>query len=675
MTRLARAAREGLQAAIKEFRSPRDIEESEALNKLLDSFVEAATLANQDWEQIYADGVNYLWNNQLAGKTRKEGWEAIQINKINPAVMQEIALQSQVNREIIVQPQGSEDVPAAKVWRDALQWDYEKGVDVPALIQKVNLDGKSYGHWVVKLWWDDEAEWDEEKNQWRGDLKYTVIRPEFLGVDPTAEDFDDAEYIWLLRQMSTDMAIAKYAKGPDAMAIKEAIITAANREQDHNLYGTVASPTPEMETLVESDQDAEYGDRDGATRLPDRQGDLAALLGKIRRPADVTAEDGTERPMKVTVLDILFRDPTMQTQQEDMEGGAEFDVPLYPWGRHVIRVNDKTILVDEPWDKPKWPYVSGKNISLPHTWHGLNASELAKGAQDWLNISMSHQLNWQKYFGDPEAKIEEGALAKDRDLGDSAKFLAPKAGKIIELAQGKIDAYQRIPPPPAPDTKVFQTLNDYLQDVMGMHDMGLGKTSAGQQTATEIINLQTNTRLRTALQDDNMKRFIEALMRRIHMFRKHYWQDGDTIRVIGQKTLTQPLEEAPPQEGEEDEEDPGAVAADAQEMIDETATLFTAEMASSKFDLKIEAVTTLPYDREKKIQEAQAVFGMVPTAIVLRKLLEALGWDEAEEIVQEWYSAQVAQAEADAQAMEAQANGQPGTPATGQTAQSPAKKP
>ena len=109
--------------------------------------------------------------------------------------------------------------------------------------------------------------------------------------------------------------------------------------------------------------------------------------------------------------------------------------------------------------------------------------------------------------------------------------------------------------------------------------------------------------------------FLKRLLKRVHMFRRHHWQDGDLMRLLGETGPT-------------------------------TLAYDEALMKDAKFDLKIEATTTLPYDRERRINEADTLFGAVPTQTTLRKSLEArdMDADDIELIVAEWLGMQMAEA-------------------------------
>jgi len=70
------------------------------LKDTLTRILECARDHARAWAVIYRPGVNYIFNDQLADVTVKEGWNPIQDNMIFPAIAQEMALLNQNRIEL-----------------------------------------------------------------------------------------------------------------------------------------------------------------------------------------------------------------------------------------------------------------------------------------------------------------------------------------------------------------------------------------------------------------------------------------------------------------------------------------------------------------------------------------------------------------------------------------------
>jgi len=600
-------------------------EKDQLFSERLDEMVQNAMKVTQDWKQLWEDGFDYLFGNQLRRQERREGWDRIQANYIFPAAMQELSLLSQRRPQIVAEPIEGSDTEVAEAWTGILQWQFAKGLDMEKRLAEALLDNKVYGYCVAKVFWDPQADWDPEARRYRGAVRVNIIQPDYFGMDPEAESAEEASYVVLRWRMPLDQAKARWPKFANELDY------AAKREY--------SEPAGSGSFFVSRDDQQDSG----PFRDP-REGRLVNLLRKRYQPSLGEKKTGIPRPTHVTIEEIYFRDYTERriveerglTASEMIESGAAvmhgsmvLDAktgkpippdqwprrrrevgrePMYPFGRMVMRVG-KTILNPRPaeqrWPYRHWPFVIGVNYVLPHAWQGLNAVEMPRGLQDWLNVSLSHMLNYVKYFGDPVVMVETGALAEDPQNRRVAARLRSRAGAIWKLAKGAIGRIRRDPPPPMSRgiLEFFETIGRELRDQTGIQEIGMGRPAKGGLTATEAVRLETNTRLRTALQARLMDQFILNVMYRVAEILQDRLEPEEGVRILGPQNRQGLLQ-------------------------------ITEKIKKARFDVKLEVATTLPYDRERSKQDYLTLAQVLGVPAVLPELLKAFDIPNANEVMQ-----------------------------------------
>ena len=599
-----------------------------ALNKMLDRIVEQALAHEQDWSSYYEDGIRYLMGDQLYSRIRADGWENVVLNRLTPAMLQELSLQTQVRRTIVAQPTEPDDTDGAKVWQGILQWVYrEQNMAYKTILAR--LDGKANGHYCWRIDWNERGKWNNETRQWEPRLEIHNVRRELLHIDPNATSYDDAAWVFEYQDIPTDVALQTYPE------FKEEILSAAaaSIEDTHGNIGGIR-----ITSLPVQDGAAVTGEvDDGQVRDP-RANRLADLLLQPNEYLAMTPEDspiGRSYATEVRITRAWLRDATIEKRTDKsripvetlLESGAverdaegrnvikstgelldddnwptvenSYEAPKYPYGRYVVRVGEKagqhTILVDEPWERPCWPHEVGQNLPLFHTWHGLNHVELTRMGQDALNLAGSYLHNALKNFGINEACVEDGAFSDDRANKHPERFLASRPGAVLKLAAGGLGKYERRNGPPVPDSvmSAMSVFSDQVREDTGMYEQqSTGKTRPGQ-TATEAEITAVATRLRTALQDFCFQQSMERLFRKVHLTLKHHMTVGDYVRIIGDGDKTQKL-------------------------------VMDAVTMDAHFDLSIETTTVLPFDKERRIIEAKDAYTMFPCPTLARRVLESM---------------------------------------------------
>ena len=622
--------------------------ETEAtLNGQLTEMARAAMSAADRWLPIYADGRDYLFCNQLAGQKRKEGWPRIQVNQLYPAAMQEISALAQrrvVPRTSPQNPNQEVDRKMADAWGPKLFHWYVDEAKMPRVLLNCMLDGKTNGHWVVKYAWDPHWQWDERAQEgrgaWIGSVRPMLLKAQFVGFDPEAESFEDAAYVVIRYEKSVAEAIAQWP------AKKDEILKAARHEMEGaRSYGASDSQTVTTSNNIVPQKD-QYDADGGEGRLswllsdePNRS-DLADLPGKSGKRDQ---RDG--RPVNVTVEEFWYRDDESKkrpavmadTPPEQLLASGEFtqdvdgslvdaegqpvdserwpqteqypadEVPLYPHGRHIVRVGQDTILNPEKaqqvWKYAFWPSVWGVNTPLPHTPHGMNAVEHGRYQQDWINRAWAHIGNGIDQFGDPQIVVEPEMVWGYSGKGPLAKHIKARAGGIVKMHKGGISAYRREPAPPLDmgHLAFVAKQEENLQDSTGSHSVSLGRQEKGATTATEVATTSAQSQFRTALMSIMLDEFIiRSLYVVADIFQREYAKGGmqaeQMMRVRGN--------------GGDNLDVPGELPYDPQ-------------MAVTPFEITIETTSAIPYDRQRAKLEATELYGIFPTLNAAKNVLDA----------------------------------------------------
>ena len=597
---------------------------TDALHRRLDEMVGAATDATRDWSRIWQDGLDYVFGNQLAGQRRRKGWDRIQTNYIYPAVVQTMAVIAQRRPRIVAQPVDPTDAPAAAKWGRILQWQFEKVLKMTAKLMQASLDGAVFGHYVAKTLWEPKARWDAATRRWIGQPRIVIVHPQYFGADPEAETVDDATFVICKRRVPVAYAIARWPNCTDAIERAAACESgdgslSAGERINHRMTG-------------QFDRDS-----DGV------EGRLVDLITRRFCPSSAVGPAGGQSGAYVTIEEITFRDlterPATETREipydqlaarglivpnddgywvnadtaqpfteRQREIVRQFDEPVYPFGRYVLRIgagSERVILNDsrqrQVWPYVHWPYTVGVNALLPHVWQGLNQVEMARGHQDWLNITMSHMANYVRQFADPIVKVEQGALQGSEDNANIASKIAARAGAIWKMARGKLDRAQRVPPPPMSDSlsSFYRLMAEGIKDQLGVQDTALGKQTAGPTTATEVWQLAVNSRHATTLKSILLDEFTEKVMAAVLELDQANMTADQQLRIAG---------------------------------ADGSITV-TEDMLTGFYDVALDVAMAMPFDQNRKKNEAVTLFKAVGPDY-LPELLDAFNVVNKDEILQ-----------------------------------------
>jgi len=603
---------------------------------------EEGMATTKNWISMWQENLNYFFSNQLAGKRLHEDWDWVILNYIWPSAMQEMGKLSKNYPKVLVNPWEDKDTQSAEAWQSMLQWLWEKSLDRHGMrIAQIRaiLDGKLFGYRISKLFWEGKIRWDDEAKEWVGDVRHRLWHPaEFWA--------SESEYIQegdcgTTRFVTLDYAIHRWPKFEKQLKDKATKFKEGFGGGEH-IRGQLASAGTYPGTGL-GGKDMGVG-RSLVTRL------LNLIFSSDRMSGQSSAK-AKEREY-VQLSEIYFKDykTTDEELSEDIpqeelvangmivENGSRYldtatgqpimienwpkrtvkkwKQPAFPTGRYIIRCDDIILnpdKQDQVYPHSRWPFIVTPHYLLPHMWQGTDAVQMYKTNQDMINVTVSHLVNNMKMFGNPRVAVETGAIATPPGRHKKRFKIFSGAGAIIRLKRGAIKKY-KIEQPVSPSQSAMQLYALFAQEyknLTGLQDIGQGKKTEGQMTATEsqFLAISANDRihLQSVFEDEWVKQ-VASLTAEI--CQKNY-SIGRMVRIVGEDKLV-------------------------------GATEITQQLKTVKFDVDIEPGQTLPFDEEKRIAKYEKAFAIVqqpvanPMTPEMLRVLEIPGWQKILEKYEAW---------------------------------------
>ncbi len=573
------------------------------------------------WTSMWSESLRYFFSDQLHGKILHEDWDWVIVNYIWPSAMQEISKLAKNYPKILAHPYSDDDADYAEIWQSALQWAWENALHHEGMrMQQIRacLAGKLFGYRVSKVFWEPRPEngWDEEKQQWMGDVQYRLWHPsEFWASDK--EYIQDGD-CGTVRYVDLDWAISRW---PDykkqftekATSYKD-IISSGNRTIRGQLssYGTYPSTG--------------RGGVDKGVRNNDPTLLLNLVMRSDRMSARQTQDERDRRFVKIS--ETYFKDyeeesieqtedipanELLQTQQAfpDGNGGIldasgasmtsenwpqrtsrKYKRPKYPKGRYIIRCEDTILNEDKKsqvYPYTMWPFVVTPHYLLPFMWQGTDCVQMYKTSQDMINVTVSHLVNNMKQYGDPRVAVEKGAI--DVQPGRKKRFfkIFSGAGSIIRLAKGAISGKKFMVIPPANlssgNIQLYQLFAQEYKNICGLQDIAEGLKSPGEMTATQANYLAISANDRIFLQSIFEDRWVLGVAQlTAEVMQKNYDIDR-YFRIVGEENII-----------------------GLQQM--------NQKLKSLKFDVNIEPGQTLPFDEDKREARYEKAYAMLNQPMV-----------------------------------------------------------
>jgi hypothetical protein len=609
----------------------------------------------REWVSLWNESLRYFFSDQLSGNKRHKDWDWVVVNYIWPTAMQEMAKLTNTTFKAIGVPREGSDTAGAETWGGAVQFLWDKKLNMRLQHAKAILDSKIFGYRVSKIMWEDQPEgaWDEKTKEWVGDVDYKLWHPAHFWMDPHAESLEDAQSAGTQRIVTLEWAQQRWPK------FKKELEEEAKRFISDPSFSSFVRDDirgSKAPASVGGSGGRDCFDRNegtGGRRLkagPQKLVDLILSQDKITKRStphdqqlfvkisEIYFRDRTEKKRKleveipaeelvasgvVSVVDGVFVDSESgeEINREDWPTRIEkeWTEPVYPKGRFVIKAGD-IILNPETKNNPeaqryrysRWPFVVTSHYLLPHMWQGIDSHILGMEHQDFINISASHLLNNMKLYGDPKVAIETGALETNPRTKKHFKVGAG-AGSIVRLVKGGLSRMKIIDPPqPSPSaTQLYQLFVQEYKNTTGLQDAARGIAGKSGETATarRIDALSSNDRIRLqAMQEDE---WAKNLMNLIAEIIQDKYSVGRFVRILGEDGL-------------------------------QGAKEITSGLKQLNFDVDIEPGKTLPFDKQEKTENlekaAQLVANPIPNIMTpeLLRAYEVPNWQKIMQRYEGW---------------------------------------
>jgi hypothetical protein len=627
-------------------KQPKD-SKSEFVHKL-DKIVDGGMAKTRRFYSMWNENLRYFFSDQLHGMKTRKNWEWVILNYIWPSAMQEIAKLTKNHPKIIVQPFEDSDISKAEVWEDFLQWSWRQGINGHGMrLEQIKaiLDGKLFGYRVSRIYWEDKCYWDDESQQWMGDVKHKLVHPSLFWAD--ADENIDEGNCGTERYATLDWAIDRWPQFKDKIN-DEAV---SYREVRKDFYGyDVGGKKGVLWGQATGTSTEGIGGRDFGHEeaLPNR------LLEIISGYDPMTHQPIDNDIMLVKIQEIFMKDYSEESVKDERDAPVEqllqtgeiyqseglyyntetnkeispdewptevvrkYKRPKFPKGRYIMRIGDVILNPKEEeqvYSNSRWPFVVTPHYLLPHMWQGVDSIQLYKSTQDLINISASHLYNNLKQFGDPKVAVETGAIESPPGRKSEHYKIGAGAGSIIRLVKGALGrgAFKLIDPPQPPPQAIalYQLFAQEYKNIQGMHSIARGEKTPGKMSATESVHLATSSVDRIALQAVYEDHWIVECCKLIAEIAQQNYDTGRFVRVVGEQNI-----------------------AGVQEI--------TQDLKQLRFDVTIIPGTTLPFDEEKRAAKYMQAYELLnnptpnPMLPEVLRVMDINNWQKILQAHQGW---------------------------------------
>ncbi len=627
------------------------------LNRRLDSMRNAGMRVTNQWRVMWQIALRYTWSQQLDQRQfrLKENWDYIVINKIYPLMMQNIAKLAKNDPKVLTFPWNMEAELTQYVeqWAGILQYlwqsHYELGMRLKLILGL--LDSGVYGYMVGKTFWDPMLRFNNDAQVFDGNVRHEFVHPALFWSDPTSERIDKESCQSCGTRRKTTLEWAQQRWPDSKEAIEKNSFTANDPRFFEDTILGYRSDHPGLEPVIYENQ------RGSTLTLPRKVVSYIAQLlesntfNKAGVPNDMVRDqkyvfveetyyqDHEDKPFKITenlsveqieqrglgtiseedgsVIDPKTKEP-FTVADFPKEVKEDRKVPKFPNGRAVLRIGKEILNPkedDQVYRESRWPFTIMPYNILPHMWQGMPAAELARNANDMLNLSVSALIQRARLAADPERLVEAGALAKDRrgNLRQTRQQMKG-IGKWIVMRKGAMDKLKNIVYPPLDPSEItlVQVLNQSINDTMMMQPVARGApqgvtgAKGAKITATEAAKQDVNSHDYTAMQSIFLDQWIDQTLTLVAELVQRHYQPERITRVVG---------------GGKREN-----------------LIITQQHLDVKFDVNIEPGSTLPFDKEAKKADHLVAYNLLLNPApnpMLEQVLRDLSVTDVEKVLQE----------------------------------------
>lgn len=525
--------------------------------------------------QNQRDGVG---NNKLQKKRR--GNDLIQNgsgNRIASIIDQQISMIYENNPRAFFLPKENDDMAFAKDLESLTKWRMDR-IQLRQKLIKGGLYSKLFGFQAFHVYWDDSLPDDSDVNA-------RILWPESLIIDPKLESQnpEEGDYVGYDRMINLDYAKRKWPRKASKIQAQMATEDTGYglggggdnagsdqlaRELGHATQGTLDRPFSDKEKQVQM------------TVIWFK--DYAQDSFKVKKPLQMLMEEGL-----VIVDDFTKRHIWADTGIEWTEESSPEETvktPKYPYGRHVIKIGE-VILEDFAWGydpdldtvkRRSWPIAIAVNKLIPGVWFGQDECEGLRADQNTADVCLQNITEHAYSAAHPVREVDASKLVNAQSVTNQL------SGGVLLVKGKNAMAMHNAGSMPQDVFSLLKISQSNMEISAGISGQSIGREGSSQQTATEIAALQRASRGKVGITSS----FVDELVNRLYVLSaeaiQFNYDEGRIVRILGENGDSQM-----------------------------TAINITRQLKDVKFDVEVEAGSTLPNDKQQKKVDAQEVFGLV----------------------------------------------------------------
>ncbi len=612
-------------------------------NNYLDHIAESGMAKTQKWATMWSESLRYAFSDQLHGRKKRKKWDWVVLNYVWPAMMNEIAKLTKNPAKLGAEPWEKSDMAVSVAWQGMLNFLWQQGINTKGMrIDQIMaiFDCQLFGYCVSRYYWEPKSYWDDDAQQWVGDVKHRLWHPAHFWAEDD-ECIDDG-HCGTERWVDVEWAVSRWPK--HEKAIKEAATkyeqprggwsaehirgqlaggAAGSGEggQDRGDFGSV-KPSILLDLITGADKMTASQDESERELVRIQEFFLKDYSeDKVKVEEDVSADELIASG-QIYSVDGVYKDTdtneVIMPEQWPKRTLREYDRPRFPKGRYVMRIGD-TILnpKDQKYPYSRWPFIIKPHYMLPHMWQGIDGVQMYKSTQDMINVSVSHLFNNMKQFGDPRIAVEDWAVPSDPKRRRKSFSFAAGAGAILRLAKGAIKSkgFEIVPPQQisAGHLQLYALFQQEYKNIQGLQSIAKGEKIPGKMTATEAQMLAVSSVDRIALQNVFEEEWVRQSAILIAEICQKNYDIERYVRVLGEDGVL-------------------------------GATQITQRMKSVRFDVNVRKGTMMPFDEERKLQKMLQAYELVGQGVpnpMLPDVLRELGVMNWQEILQKHEAYQI----------------------------------
>ena len=564
----------------------------------IDRYVEESREQREQLQDRWIKALRYWRGDQWRDRKQrtKRGKQLTQavINKVFPFIEQQIAMMTDNNPTGVFLPKDMSDSQFTKDLSELVHWRARR-INMRAKLIRGCHNAKLFGFQAMYVFWDDSLPGE-------ADVNARLLDPRELIIDPLLDSSnpEDGEYIGIERKVTLDYMKYRWPDHADKLQ--------ADYEAGSDDYHAISDTTSLDEELGNTSRHSNIQSADTNVDRP-----LVNLVSMWHRDY---SENTYEIPTPVEVLvneGKVVTNPAGQyvyantgelwTQQNSPL--SKVKEPAYPYGRCTIKA-DNIILEDFPWGldyrdgqvkAASWPIALGINTVIPHRWYGMDETEQMVGRQDVINDTVSRLEDHLEFNLHPRMKAETDAVTNPKKI-----YSTPDT--IVWMKPGRIKGMEwQYPPSLSSDAYNLLELSDRsIEDITAMPSATRGQTPKRQSTATEIAILDRAGRGRVGMASALLDEYISRVFLLMAQCIQQNYDEGRVIRIVG--------------DGGKDR-----------------SVQIAARHKDVRYDVEIEAGSTMPYDKDAKRQQALELNNVLQGAY-LPELLDAYEVKNKQEVLQ-----------------------------------------